>query len=401
MGDRYDVIVAGAGPVGLITALKLARAGVKVMVADKLSSVMTAPRAVGYQWPSPLVLEDIGVLEEAIEAGVAKTDYEILRLATGAVDRLTLKCLEVGEGEQSPFDLALGQDVLANIVVRHLEQLDNVELRWNSRVTGVSQDEHEVRVTLDTDHGQEEARGSWLVGADGFYSTVRDVLGLSFEGHTWPDRFVATNVYYDFAAHGFGQTVFVTDPVHWAFIIQINKEGLWRVTYGEDASLPRESLRERVDEHFRAFFPDPDQPYELESINSYQVHERCASTFRVGRVLLAGDAAHVCNPSGGLGLLGGIYDANALAVSLISLFEGTRDESILDHYAQERRTIFLETTSPQATRFKSGMMDPEGISQLHAFAGKAAADPAVMRTFVSLPQGPVGTFPIGPGARLE
>jgi len=238
MSDRYDVIVAGAGPVGLITALKLARAGVKILVVDKLSSVMTAPRAVGYQWPSPLVLEDIGVLEEAIEAGVVKTELEFRRPATDTINRATLKCLEVKEGEQSPYDLALGQDVLANIVVRHLEKIDKVEFRWNSRVTGVNQDDDEVCVALETHHGPEEARGSWLVGADGFYSTVRDVLGLPFEGHTWPDRFVATNVYYDFAAHGYGPTVFVTDPVNWAFIIQINKDGLWRLTYGEDASLP-------------------------------------------------------------------------------------------------------------------------------------------------------------------
>jgi 2-polyprenyl-6-methoxyphenol hydroxylase-like FAD-dependent oxidoreductase len=156
-----------------------------------------------------------------------------------------------------------------------------------------------------------------------------------------------------------------------------------------------------MDEHYRAILPDPDQPYELQAINSYQVHERCASTFRVGRVLLAGDAAHVNNPSGGLGLLGGIYDANALAVSLIAVLDCTRDESILDRYAEERRTIFLEKTSPQATQYKGGMMEPEGISRLHAFASKAAADPAVMRAFVSQPENIVGTFPIGPGARLE
>lgn len=401
MSSRYDVIVAGAGPVGVIAALKLARAGVKVLVVDKLSSVMTAPRAVGYHWPSSLILEDIGVLDEAIAAGVIRIDDQFRRPATGAVINLTIKSLEAKEGERSPYGLLLGQDALANIVVRHLEKLDNVELRWNTTLTGADQDDDEIRVTLETDHGPEEARGSWLVGADGFYSTVRDILGLPFEGHTWPDRFVATNVHYDFAANGYEVSTFVSDPVHFAFIIQINKGGLWRVTYGEDASLPREGVRERMDEHYRAILPDPDQPYQLQAINSYQLHERCASTFRVGRVLLAGDAAHVNNPSGGLGLLGGIYDANALAVALIAVFEGTRDESILDRYAQERRTIFLEATSPQATRYKNAMMDPEAINEFYAFASKAAADPDLMRAFYSQTLNLVGTFPIGPGARLD
>lgn len=401
MADRHDVIIAGAGPVGLIAALKMAREGIEVLVVDKLSSVITAPRALGYQWPSPRILEDIGVLDEAIEAGLVKTDLEFRRPATGQVSIVSLTCLEPKEGEPAPYDLALGQDVLANIIVAHLEKFDNAQLRWNCEVTGVEQDDNEVRVSLATEQGPQIVRGSWLIGADGSRSEVRDILGLSFEGYTWPDRFVATNVYYDFAAHGYGPATFVSDPKDWTFIIQINDENLWRVTYGEDASLPEESVRDRMGKHFDAILPDPSAPYELASISAYQVHEKCASSFRVGRVLLAGDAAHICNPSGGQGLLGGIYDANALAVALIAIFEGKRDESVLDAYAEERKTIFLETTSPQATRFKAGMMDPEGIAQLHGFVAKAAADPNVMRTFVSSPMGLVGTFPIGPGTKLD
>ena len=274
-------------------------------------------------------------------------------------------------------------------------------MRWDCEVTGVIQTDGEVRVALETPAGPEQVRGSWLVGADGASSTVRQSLGLPFAGFTWPDRFVATNIYYDFAAHGHGPATYVSDPVHWAFIIQINKEGLWRLAYGEDASLSPGGLRERMSEPARAILPDPGQPYQLDSISSYRIHERCASTFRAGRMLLAGDAAHICNPSGGYGLLGGIYDANALAVSLIAVLEGRRDETVLDRYADERRAVFLEKTSPRAAQFKSGMMDPEGIRQLHAFAARAAADPAVMREFVSLPQDLVGTFPIGPNAKLE
>jgi 2-polyprenyl-6-methoxyphenol hydroxylase-like FAD-dependent oxidoreductase len=401
MNDRSDVIVAGAGPVGLITALKLARAGARVVVVDKLASVSTAPRAVAYLWPSPLVLDGIGVLDEAIDAGVVKSGLEFRWPATGAIGKVSLSCLEVKDGEKSPFDLGLGQDVLANIVVKHLKQHDNVQLCWNTKVTGVTQDDGEVCVALETPDGPEQIRGAWLVGADGSYSTVRESLGVPFAGYTWPDRFVAANIHYDFAAHGYGPSTYVSDPVDWAFIIQIDKSGLWRLAYGEDASLPPDGVRDRMSAHCQAILPDPGQPFELESISSYRIHERCASTFRVGRVLLAGDAAHICNPSGGYGLLGGIYDANALAISLIAVLEGKRDETVLDDYAHERRTIFLEKTSPRAAQFKSGMMDPEGIKQLHASVGQAAADPAAMRAFVSLSQDLAGTFPVGPNAKLS
>ena len=401
MSERHDVVIAGAGPVGLIAALKLARAGRTVLVADRLSSPSTAPRAVGYQWPSPRILEDIGLLDEAIAAGLRKTELEFRRPATGEVIHATLKCLQVADGDPEPFDIALGQDTLAEIALSHLEKLDNVELRWNSTVTGLIQDQDEVRVTLDGDAGTSEVRGSWLLGADGYNSQVRELLGLGFEGHSWPERFVATNVYYDFEKHGWEQATFVSDPADWAFVIKINADGLWRVTYGEDASLPKETVRDRVDEHYRQILPDPDQSYELAAVNAYVVHEKCATLFREGRVLLAGDAAHVCNPSGGQGLLGGIYDANAVAIALTAVLEGVRTDSVLDYYANERRSIFLNTTSPQATQFKAGMMNPAGIEGFYGFARSAVNSPTVMRALVSRGQNLVGTFPIGPGARLS
>lgn len=397
--ERFDVIVAGAGPVGLITALKLARAGVSVAVVDRLPSVMTAPRAAAYLWPSALVLADIGVLDEAIDAGVVKSGFEFRNPATGAVSRVSHD-LEGRDGEPAPFDLGLGQDILANIAVRHLGKHDMVRLRWNCEVTGVTQDDGGVRVALQTPDGPQQIRGSWLVGADGASSTVRQLLDVPFGGHTWPERFVAVNIRYDFAAHGYGGSTYVSDPVNWAMIIQLNKDGLWRVAYGEDASLPPDSARDRVSERLRAILPDPGRPHELESVSSYRIHERCAATFRAGRVLLAGDAAHICNPSGGFGLLGGIYDANALALALAAVLHGKREETVLDRYADERRAIFLGITSPRATQFKSAMMDPDGIRHLHASVSRAAADPAAMRAFVSQPQDLVGTFPIGPGAEL-
>ena len=400
MTGRYDVIVAGAGPVGLITALKLARSGVRVLVTDKRASVETAPRAAGYQWPSPRIFEDVGILEDVLELGIPKTDYVFMRYFDGRRDEVSLTCLDPGPDGQQPYDIALGQDTLARIVVRHLQRQPNADLYWNSAVVGLAQNGDEVKVRLDTANGREEVRSAYLVGADGSHSRVRRLLGLSFEGHTWPDRFFATNVYYDFEAEGYPPTAFVRDPVNWAFIVKLDRKGLWRVTYGEDASLPKESVRDRLEDHYRALLPNPDRPWTLESINSYQVHERCASAFRVGRVLLAGDAAHVNNPSGGFGLLGGIYDANALALALAAVLEGRHDDTVLDRYAAERRSLFLEKTSPLATRYKNSMMDPDTIRQFDGFVSKASADPNTMRVLVSPPQSIVGTFPLGPGSRI-
>jgi 2-polyprenyl-6-methoxyphenol hydroxylase-like FAD-dependent oxidoreductase len=400
MTDTCDVIVAGAGPVGLIAALKLARADLKVVVVDQLPSVSTAPRALGYHWPSPLILQDIGVLDAAMAEGVKATVLEFRNTVTGQCDKLTLDVIPPDEKGRHPYAIQLGQDALANIIVRHLEPLHNAEIRWNHKVVGLGQDDDGVTVTVETADGNQQIRGSWLIGADGSHSAVRKLLGLGFEGHTWPERFVAANVRYDFDDFGLAEATFLRHPVDWAFIIKINHQGLWRITYGEDASLPLEGVAARAPGHFRRILPDPELPCELVAINSYQVHERCATSFRVGRVLLAGDAAHINNPSGGYGLLGGIYDANALGLSLIAIYGGTRDEGVLDEYAQERRDIFLEMTSPTATTYKNSMMNPESIEHFDHFVAKAVKDPDVMRALVSRPAAIVGTFPVEPGSRL-
>jgi len=143
-----------------------------------------------------------------------------------------------------------------------------------------------------------------VVGADGARSAVRRSIGATFEGHTWPERFVATNVWLDLEEHGFGKTTLVHHPADWAVTVKINKEGLWRVTFGEDASLPEDEVLRRIPERYGRILPASAQraTYEIESAAPYRVHQRCADRLRIGRVLLAGDAAHITNPVGGMGL---------------------------------------------------------------------------------------------------
>ena len=163
-------------------------------------------------------------------------------------------------------------------------------------------------MTVESADGTDELSGAWAIGCDGARSTVRRLLGLEFEGMTWDTRFVATNVYFDFHAHGYTRSVFLMDDVHGAVIAKINDDDLWRVTYSEDLSLPEEGIGERVGEHFAAILPGGG-PYELERFAGYRLHQRSVERMRVGRALLAGDAAHATNPTGGFGLTGGLFDA--------------------------------------------------------------------------------------------
>src|SRR5690606_36877393 len=140
--------------------------------------------------------------------------------------------------------------------------------------------------------------------------------------------------------------------VNWCVIGRLGRGNLWRLTYGEDAELDERTILERLPERFAAILPDPSVPYRIDNFSPYRVHQRCAPRFRVGRVLLAGDAAHACNPWGGLGLTGGVLDADALSDTLGAVIAGRADARVLDFYAAERRRVFLEVTSPMSTNFK-------------------------------------------------
>jgi 2-polyprenyl-6-methoxyphenol hydroxylase-like FAD-dependent oxidoreductase len=217
-----------------------------------------------------------------------------------------------------------------------------------------------VQLGVDTPDGRVTLHADWVVGTDGARSTVRQLLGLSFEGHTWPDRFVATNVEYDFEAHGYQPANMISDPQEWGVVARLGRENLWRVTFGEDGSLDESRVRERVPQHYERLLPSPG-PYRILAAAPYRVHERCAPRFRVGRVLLAGDAAHVCNPCGGMGLTSGILDAEALITVLAAVIDGAAGDGVLDFYAEERRRVFREVVSPVATSFKRQLSekDPE------------------------------------------
>ena len=351
MSESSEVIIVGAGPVGLLTALGLARQGVEVTVLDSEPQVVRSPRAAVYFHTTISILKKLGLADEAHAIGLSSTEFAMHWLETGEVMRSDMRdALE--PGQEFDHNLHFGQHILAELVIAHLDRLPNARVLWNHAVKALAQDERGVRLAADTDEGEVRFSAHWIIGADGARSTVRQLAGLPFEGMTWPDRFVATNIDYPFLDFGFGYANMVVDPDNWAVIGRLGRENLWRLTYGEDAGLDEQSILERLPERFAAILPDPSVPYRIDNFSPYRVHQRCAPSFRVGRVLLAGDAAHACNPCGGLGLTGGVIDADALSDTLGAVIGGRAGESVLDFYAAERRRVFLEVTSPMSANFK-------------------------------------------------
>jgi 3-(3-hydroxy-phenyl)propionate hydroxylase/6-hydroxy-3-succinoylpyridine 3-monooxygenase len=349
MSTEVDVLIVGAGPVGILNALGLARAGLSVKVVEAEPAIVHSPRAMVYHWSVLEGVEKLGLLEEAIAAGFTKQDYTYLVFSTG--ERITMS-VGVLEGRvRHPYNLHLGQHRLAEIALAHLEKLTESPVDFGTAVTGVVDHGDGVIVDAESGDGPRQYRARWVIGADGARSTVRKCLGIDFEGMTWPERFVATNVFYDFEAYEYGRSTLQIDPNHGAIIAKIDTDDLWRVTYCEPLELPEDTILDRMPAFFDAILPGS-KSYELDQYSPYRMHQRAATTFRQGRVVLAGDAAHSTNPTGALGLTSGLFDTFVLYDALAAVINGRADESVLDRYAAERKRIFVDVVSPRASENK-------------------------------------------------
>jgi 3-(3-hydroxy-phenyl)propionate hydroxylase/6-hydroxy-3-succinoylpyridine 3-monooxygenase len=372
-----DVIVVGGGPTGFVIALGLAQAGANVTLIEAGEAIIDSPRAAVYHWSTLDGLERLGIREDAERIGFTKQDYLWLVRRTG--ERIAYDLSVLSDVTRFPYNIHLGQDRLAGIARERLERLPNAEVRFGARLKRLAQDGEGVTVTLE---GGEELRAQWVVGADGASSTVRRELGLPFEGMTWTERFVATNLYYPFESAGYGQSTMVIDDAWGAVIVRLARDGLWRCTFMESAALPEDGLLDRLPEAYRHLLPT-DGDYRLERAAPYKMHQRCAQTFHRGRVLLAGDAAHATNPTGGFGLTTGLFDAFSLWPTLAAVVLDRADPALLERWAQERRAIYLERTSPQAIAYKEFVFhaggSPAGLNAALEGMRAMARDPDVRR----------------------
>ena len=240
-------------------------------------------------------LQRAGLLEEVRERGYVVSDGVSWR----KVDGTLIAKMDVSA---VPYDrrlhgLPLGK--LLRLIREHLDRKPNAKIKYLHKVSRIEQSESNAQVVVDTPEGEQVFEAEYIVGCDGANSTIRRALfGEDFPGRTWDQQIVATNVYYDISKHGWGQGAFIVDPIYFALLALLQPDGLYRVSYGETPGLTTEEYIARQPEKFRKILPGSPGPedYKLVTINPYKIHQRCAQSFRVGRFLLAADAAHLCNP---------------------------------------------------------------------------------------------------------
>jgi 2-polyprenyl-6-methoxyphenol hydroxylase-like FAD-dependent oxidoreductase len=356
------VLIVGAGPTGVVAALGLAQRGAAVTIVDREPDVVASPRATVYLPSTLKVLDELGLLADALRAGHVNFHFNMRFKLSGRIGRTDHRL--VADLTPYAYTLHFGQHELARIVLHHFLALPATEIRWGTTFEGFSQEGDTVLVNLRTERGTEAEEFDWVIGADGARSAVRQAMGATFDGFTWPETFMATNVYYDFESCGYAFANMVADAANWAIVAKIDRQDhFWRISYGESSDLTEEQRLARIPERYAHFMPEP-KPWQLERANSYRVHQRSASTYRSGRVLLAGDAAHATNPIGGMGFTSGVQDASTLIRCLSARIAGEAADDILDWYAYERRRCFLEIANPSAIEFKRRTQEADPARRL-------------------------------------
>ena len=377
------VVIVGAGPVGLTAALSLTRAGIEVTVIEASTDLPEDLRASTFHPPTLDMLDALGVADSVVAQGLKCPQWQFRDRREGVIATFDLGLL-AGE-TRHPYRLQCEQWKLTRILRDRLEAEAASEILYGVEAVDLTQDDTGVTLTIaGADGHRQDIRGRFLIGADGARSMVRKSVGVAFDGMTIPEIFltVSTPFRFDRTIPELTNIAYISDPEEW--VVLLRTPTLWRVLLPTD---PNETEAEMmapdwVEARLQAVCPK-DGAYELIHKTAYRVHERVAAAYVHGRVFLAGDAAHLNNPLGGMGMNGGIHDAVNLSEKLTAVWHGAPLTGI-GRYERQRRKVALETVQAQALRNRKILneRDPDARRAYHDELRRTVADETAHRAYV-------------------
>ncbi|CAN7562827.1 FAD-dependent oxidoreductase [Paraburkholderia terricola] len=394
----YPVIVVGAGPVGLATAIDLAQQGVPVVLVDDDCSLSTGSRAICFSKRSLDIFDRLGCGQRMVDKGISWNVGKVF-----LKDELVYTFnLQPEAGHNRPAFINLQQYYVEGFLLERAQEMPNIEIRWKSKVVGVAQNgvpgvqDAGVTLTVDTPDGPYDLRGRYVVAADGSRSPIRNLLGLDSKGVTFKDRFLIADVKME-ADFPTERWFWFDPPFHpnQSVLLHRQPDNVWRIDFqlGWDADPVLEKTPERVIPRVRALL-GPDAKFELEWVSVYTFSCLRMERFRHGNVLFAGDSAHGVSPFGARGANSGVQDAENLAWKLAMVLEGKAPDTLLDTYASEREfaadenirnstrsTDFITPKSPVSRVFRDAVLK---LARHHPFARQLTNSgrlsvPAVLR----------------------
>jgi len=379
MSTSDRVLIAGAGPVGLVAAANLVRHGVPVVVFEAGPELSIESRASTVHPPTLDMLSDLDVVKPLIAKGLIAPKFQYRDRREGLIAQFDFD--GIADITRHPFRLQCEQSKLTRIICDRLSSKPNFDVVFSSPVRNVTQTPDNVIVTVERNGKREKQSYRWLIGADGARSDVRRSLGIEFEGFTWPERYLVVSTPFDFFAviPDLVSVSYTIDPVRWYFLLQI--PGLWRVMFRISAEESDElALSPEFAQKLMAQLVPGIDRYEIAHTTLYRVHQRVAKTFRSGRAFLIGDAAHVNNPLGGMGMNGGIHDAINLTERLIGVWRGTKPEAELDRFDLQRRLVTKEHVQRQSIQNKKNLEAAD--NNFSNWLRRTAGDPALIRDYL-------------------
>ena len=382
--SRERVLIAGAGPVGLVSACALAEAGIPVTIVEVSRALPKDLRASTFHPPTLDMLERFGVSARLVEQGLTCPLWQFRDRVEGVVATFDLGILS--NDTAYPYRLQCEQWKLTELLRDRLERSSLVDIVYEAEAVAAKQDDDGVVLTIRRPDGSlEELSGQYLIAADGARSAIRKALDIAFEGMTIPEIFLSMSTHFDFAEAipDLAPIAYLTDPNEWAVLLRT--PALWRVLLPTDPNQTEAEIKdpETMQARLQALCPNPDG-YDIVHATAYRVHQRVANRFVHGRIFLAGDAAHVNNPLGGMGMNGGIHDAINLTDKLAKMVKGEAPLDFVGRYERQRRKVALEAVQAQTKRNRQMMAerDPEARKAYHDELRATAADPEKHRAYL-------------------
>lgn len=382
--EHRTVIVAGAGPVGCAAALFLSRRGIDTLILEREADLPEDLRASTFHPVTLDMLDELDLTPELMRRGLICQTFQYRDRRTGEYALFDLSLL--ADETRHPFRLQVEQYKMTRIVRDRLNSMELGEMRFRHRVESARDDGERVSVEVSTPDGPRTLTCDYLIGSEGAGSNVRKSNDIDFEGFTYPERFLVASTDFDFAMvfPGLSMVNYVSDPDEWC--VMLKTPTLWRVLVPTDPDADEQELLsdDFVQARLQHLVRRPED-YFIGHRTLYRVHQRVAETYRKGRILLAGDAAHINNPLGGMGMNGGLHDAINLAEKLAAvILEGADPDAALDHYDRQRRQICLQFVQKHTIQNKKLMEakeeDVQAERQAHFM--RVAGNPELAKEFM-------------------
>jgi 3-(3-hydroxy-phenyl)propionate hydroxylase len=383
MSERTQVVIAGAGPVGLTAALLLGEKGIAVTLLEAQAAISEELRASTFHPPTLDMMAPYGITARMLEAGLICPTWQVRLHPSGERAVFDLSVLKDETGH--PYRLQCEQARYCRFVLDAVQKLPSVAVAFQTEVIGLEQSGDAVRVKAASPDGEKTFTADYIIGADGARSAVRRAVGVELSGDIYPETTILATTRFPFhdKLEGLSNVSYCWKPDGTFSLLRL--PGVWRVSlYARDGQTTEQALEDEAQQELLHDIVSDAGRIEVLETRPYRIHRRLASTYRRNRVFLAGDAAHLNSPSGGMGMNGGIHDAFNLCEKLIAVIQHNASVSLLDRYERQRRPIAEEEIIQQAHRNRNRMQerDPARRRAMLEDLKRTIADPAKLKAYL-------------------